>query len=91
MRHPEHFTLPGYGIVFAAPESSKAHYGLDCPEYLDNDSPDFLREGDAFLGHLFRVYQLTPEFKNMFIVEAEQFSGVYTEMGINEKWITWKS
>lgn len=91
MRHPEHITLPGYGVVFAAEDSSKAKYGLDCPEYLDSKDKDFLQEGEAFLGHLFRVFRLTHNTDdNRTVVEAEEFSGGFSEQMISNRWITWK-
>jgi len=89
-------------ILLADKKSAKAKYGHNCPEYLDSDSPHFLREGVANYGNeSVTIYQLTeptrPVSENVkgigegFVtVEAQQYSGVFTEGQVHESRITWK-
>jgi hypothetical protein len=78
------------GILLADPKSAKCVYGHDHPEYLDSKDKDFLREGHTTFPHSQLVFQLTPPSKEgMVVVEAQQFSGWYSQMGVSQKKVIW--
>ncbi len=91
-------------LLLADKTSAKAKYGHTCPEYLDSDSPHFLREGVANYGNeSVTIYQLTEPTKAAFesarfkgvgagyvTVEAQQYGGWFAEGQVHESRITWK-
>lgn len=90
-RKYNHLIVPGYGIILPDHKSALAAYGLDNPEYLEQDDKKFLREGMAWFGSMaIRVFQLTKPNPNGFIVvEAEDFGG-YHEGQVSVGRVEWK-
>jgi len=100
MREFEHFIVNGE-ILLPDPRSAKAAYGLHQAEFLDETSPHFLRKGHTTFPRSEVVYQLTeasepigiyqgkPCGQGMIIVESEQFSGFFAEMGVHTSKVVW--
>jgi len=102
MREYEHIIIKPFGIVFPDKRSAKARWGLNQPEYLDEDSPHFLRKGHTTFPHSTVVYQLTEPSEpigqyndgkdfggDTIIVEEEQYAGWFSESGIHKSKIVW--
>ena len=102
MREYEHLMVGGE-ILLPDPKSVKAAYGLQFPEYLDSDSPHFLREGHTLFPDHRVIYQLTEPSEAIikegnysgagggyYIVEERQPSGWYAEHGIHKSKVRWE-
>lgn len=101
MRNYEHFKVEPYGILLPDPKSAKGKWGLNCPEYMDSSDPDFLREGNTKFPQAGLIFQLTHASQghdgqyaknvggDLVIVEAQDCSGGYVEMGIHKNMIEW--
>lgn len=91
MREMHHDMWEG-GILFPDPRSSKVHYGLNQPEFLDSKSDEFLREGLAqFAFGMIHIFKLTnPNESGFLVAEIQDASGGYYEGAIHSSRIEWK-
>lgn len=97
MREFEHFMINGE-IALADPKSLKAVYGHHFPEAYEQDDPRFLEEVSIKMGNQpdRKAFIVTPPSPGIpmigrepvgvgfVVVEEEQPSGFYSEMGVHE-------
>jgi hypothetical protein len=89
MRNYEHFIVNGQ-ILIPDHKSAKAGWGLNHPEYLEQNNSHFLREGTHLQDNSL-IFQLTERADDGRIVaEKQQADGGYAEMGIPENKISWE-
>lgn len=87
----DHFIVEPYGILLADPLSSKGHWGLDTPDYMEQDNPDFLREGVAMFKVPILCFMLTQaDSRGCRVVEAQDASLGYIETKLSDRIVHWK-